>query len=134
MPLQLLPAKLCFEDTLRLLLHAALIDGHIQGASTWTDLEDLAMRRAKPTGTLLEFTAASQDLPLMPKVNHARSQIFEDAAMHYYMVSRHLRRLGKLCGFADVLKRYDPSTFPLLASSSARKEALDLIVLVGQNN
>jgi hypothetical protein len=94
-----------FEDTLRLLLHAALIGGHIQGVSTWSDLEDLAMRRAKPIGTLLELTAASQDLPLMPKVNHARSQVVEDAAMHYDMVSRHLRRLGKLCGFAEVLKR-----------------------------
>jgi hypothetical protein len=49
--LKLLSAALFFEDTLRMLLYVALVEGHIQGATRRTELQDLAMRRAKGSGT-----------------------------------------------------------------------------------
>jgi hypothetical protein len=35
-----------------MLLYVALVEGHIQGATMWTEIQDLAMRRAKWSGTL----------------------------------------------------------------------------------
>jgi hypothetical protein len=104
-PLKLMPVKLCFEDSLRLILLAALIDGRISGAKTWQDLEKIGALCATESGRLLPFTAESMDLPIMPMVNHVTSEVVYTSPMHYDCVQRQLRRVGKLCGFRDTLKR-----------------------------
>ena len=104
-PLKLMPVKLCFEDSLRLILLAALMDGRIPGAKTWQDLEEIGALCATESGRLLPFTAESMDLPIMPKVNHVTSEVVYTSPMDYDCVRRQLRRVGKLCGFRDTLKR-----------------------------
>ena len=104
-PLKLMPVKLCFEDSLRLILLAALIDGRISGAKTWQDLEKIGALCATESGRLLPFTSESMDLPIMPMVNHVTSEVVYTSPMHYDCVQRQLRRVGKLCGFRDTLKR-----------------------------
>ena len=76
--LTLLPPALCFEDSLRLLLYAALIDGHIKGARNWEELETLMSYCDTDTGILLPFHESSLDLPLIPSIHHVSARVTVD--------------------------------------------------------
>lgn len=105
MPLKLLPTQMCFEDSLRLLIFAALIDGRFPNARTWEELEENAAACATESGRLLPFTPESMNLPVMPSVSHVTSEVLYEKPMNYDCVRRQLYRLGKLCGFKQRLKR-----------------------------
>jgi hypothetical protein len=104
-PLSLLPSSLCLEDSLRLLLIAALIDGHIKGARTWADLERIMSLCSSESGQLLPFTEASRDLPLIPAINHTLGKVITESPVKPDFMPRQMKRAGRLCGFPDIFKR-----------------------------
>ena len=64
---------LYFEDSLWLILYAALIDGHIKGARSWEELEILMSYCDTDTGTLISFHESSQDLLCITAIHHPSS-------------------------------------------------------------
>lgn len=104
-PLSLLPPALCFEDSLRLLLHAAIIDDHIKGVSHWSELEALCSQCHSDTGLQLVFRESSLDLPLIPHIDHVENVVVKTSPASPDTIPRHLVRLGRLCGFEDIFKR-----------------------------
>lgn len=104
-PLMLLPSSLWFEDSLRLLIYAALIDGHIEGAGNWHEFESLVSSCKTSAGVLVPFRQCCQEWPLIPAINHTTGKTLIDKPAKPDMIPWHLERLGKLCGFRDILKR-----------------------------
>jgi len=104
-PLSLLPSSLCFEDSLRLLLYAALADGHITGVSNWSELEALCSQCHSETGLQVVFRESSLELPLIPHIDHTKAVVVKTSAASPDVIPWHLRRLGILCGFEDIFKR-----------------------------
>ncbi|KAI9796550.1 MAG: hypothetical protein M1833_006114 [Piccolia ochrophora] len=62
-PLRLLPPELASQDSLRLLIILALIDGVFENHTSWSSLEKV---RPGPHGTLIKFKDSFQDTPGVP--------------------------------------------------------------------
>ncbi|KAJ9312128.1 hypothetical protein DTO271D3_7570 [Paecilomyces variotii] len=103
--LNLLPVHMWPEDSFRLLLFTAILDGHIKGINTWTEPMDLVATCDSETGVLLSFKESSSALPLIPSLDHANG-VVQQCAAKPDLIPRHLQRLGRLCGFRDILKSH----------------------------
>ena len=103
--LMALPTSMWFEDSLRLIIFSALIDGHIDGAQTWPEFEKLANRCMTSEGMLIPFHESSQDLPLIPAIDHTLGTVVRKEPIKPDQIPWHLKRLGRLCGFKDLLVR-----------------------------
>lgn len=104
-PLMLLPPSLWLEDLLRLLIFTALIDGRMEGASTWEEFEKLTSSCETSDGVLVPLRHSCQEWPLIPHIDHTTGTVRKDTPAKPDMIPRHLERLGRLCGFKDILKR-----------------------------
>lgn len=65
---------------------------------------DLVATCDSETGVLLSFKESSSALPLIPSLDHANG-VVQQCAAKPDLIPRHLQRLGRLCGFRDILKR-----------------------------
>lgn len=104
-PLTLLSTSLCFEDSLRLILYIAILDGHFEGISTWSDLDHAISSCDSEDGRLLRIKKASLDLPLIPAIDLLSHLVDITTPIAIDAIPRQLRRIGLLCGFSDILKR-----------------------------
>jgi len=104
-PLMLLSPSRWMEHSLRLIIYAALIDGHIIGASNWAEFEELMCQCDSESGKLIPMDESCGDLPVIPAINHTKAQVTIQSPPSPDTIPRHLQRLGKLCGFKNILKR-----------------------------
>ena len=104
-PLMLMPPSLWLEDSLRLLIFTALIDGHIEGASTWEEFEKLTSSCATNSGVIVPLRHSCQEWSLIPSIDHTTGTVRKNTPAKPDMIPRHLGRLSRLCGFKDILKR-----------------------------
>ena len=103
--LMLMPLSLWLEDSLRLLIFTALIDGHVEGASTWEEFEKLTSSCETNGGVLVPLRHSCQEWPLIPHIDHTTGTVRKDTPAKSDMIPRHLERLGRLCGFKDISMR-----------------------------
>ncbi|EUC39123.1 hypothetical protein COCCADRAFT_81378 [Bipolaris zeicola 26-R-13] len=93
----LLPTSHAMQDTLRMLLTLALLDGVFDGVQTW---EDLCSMRLPPnlaeTGRLIAMKPAMMHIPVLRRMKDRK--VVNDPVQTLEMQTE-IRRLGKYCGF-----------------------------------
>ncbi|EHK16055.1 uncharacterized protein TRIVIDRAFT_65122 [Trichoderma virens Gv29-8] len=102
----LLPPSMALEDTLRLLLTLALIDGVFDyGITTW---EDLASLRLPPhiakTGRRIAIKKEFLSVPVLRKMDQ-KHRLTTDPVLTVDMQA-HIRKLGQYCGLENRLVAY----------------------------
>jgi hypothetical protein len=98
-PLRLLPPEFALEDSCRLLITLALIGGHLEGVSTWDDIQKI---KASPQGVQVRIKEASLELPILHATKEGRPTTNPLQTQH---VRKWLIRLAILAGLARALTR-----------------------------
>jgi hypothetical protein len=94
--LNLLGTQFVFEDSLRLLLYIALIEGHFEDVRTWEDLESL---NASEYGSLVRIKDSSKDLPVLRSIDHCGR--LKDQSISDQTMTKQTGRLGRMTGFRE---------------------------------
>jgi len=97
---RLLSPKFAFEDSLRLLLYVALIEGHFKDISSWDGLRSLV---AHPNGSLIRIKDESKNLPVLRGIDS--NCVLWDSPMSEGAITHMLARLGRMAGFIELLTR-----------------------------
>jgi len=92
--INLLSTQSAVEDSMRLLLVLALMDGILDGIDSW---EDLMRLRPPPTGALIHIKPSMAELPVFRKV--CDNGVVSDLPEPQHRVQREIVRLRFACGF-----------------------------------
>lgn len=99
----MLSTKHAAEDSLRLLLLLALMDGvFANGITTW---EDLMRLRPSETGELIQLRPSMLEVPVLRKVSLSNNLV-SDVPETLDQVQKEIRRLGVACGFQSRMSGY----------------------------
>jgi Protein of unknown function (DUF3435) len=100
--LKLLDTQYVFQDSLRLLLYLALIEGHLEDVRTWEDIQSLD---PSEDGSRIRVKESSMQLPVFRAIENCQ---LKDTPMQDQTVSKQFVRLGKMAGFRDKFTRQVP--------------------------
>lgn len=102
LPVSLLSTRSAIEDSMRLLLVLALMDGTLDdGINSW---EDLMRLRPPPTGALVRIKPSVAELPVFRRVGV--NSVLSELPEQLKHVQGEVRRLRFACGFKHRLTGY----------------------------
>jgi hypothetical protein len=98
--LKLLDKQFMFEDSLRLLLYTALLEGHLTDFRTWEDLEGLT---ASTYGSKIRIKESSMTIPVLRSINWLGNIVM--GPLSDQTLTKQLSRLGRMAGFREKFTR-----------------------------
>lgn len=98
--IRLLPQRFAFEDTLRLIINLALVEGHFEDVESWKDFDRLQIG---PELKVLRLKQSSLALPVLLGVS--MDGIVSNNPLAGNLICKWLIRLGQRTGFTEGLTR-----------------------------